>query len=81
MVGLTDLGEAAWEVEQVMNLWLEQKRAATPALFDCSPPRPRPSSNGSPRCAEPAVNGVDDSKIVELAKRAKGQQPKRQLRR
>jgi len=34
MVGLKDLGEAAWEVEQVMNLWLEQKRAATPALFE-----------------------------------------------
>src|SRR6185503_12373745 len=29
MVGLTDIGEAAWEVEQVMNLWLEQMRAAT----------------------------------------------------
>ena len=26
MVGLGDLGEAAWEVEQVLNLWLEQKR-------------------------------------------------------
>jgi len=34
MVGLKDLGEAAWEVEQVMNLWLEQKRPATPALFE-----------------------------------------------
>src|SRR5688572_8371647 len=33
MVGLAALGEAAWEVEQVLNLWLEQKRAATPALF------------------------------------------------
>jgi chemosensory pili system protein ChpA (sensor histidine kinase/response regulator) len=33
MVGLMDLGEAAWQVEQVMNTWLEQKRAATPALF------------------------------------------------
>src|SRR5918999_1190354 len=33
MVGESAVGEAAWEVEQVMNLWLEQKRAATPALF------------------------------------------------
>jgi chemosensory pili system protein ChpA (sensor histidine kinase/response regulator) len=34
MVGLMDLGEVAWELEQVMNLWLEQKRPATPALTE-----------------------------------------------
>jgi chemosensory pili system protein ChpA (sensor histidine kinase/response regulator) len=34
MVGLMDLGELAWELEQVMNLWLEEKRAATPALIE-----------------------------------------------
>ncbi|MGH8686879.1 MAG: Hpt domain-containing protein [Burkholderiales bacterium] len=34
MVGLMDLGEVAWEIEQVMNLWLEQQRAATPVLLD-----------------------------------------------
>jgi chemosensory pili system protein ChpA (sensor histidine kinase/response regulator) len=34
MVGLMDLGEVAWEIEQLMNLWLEQKRPATPALLD-----------------------------------------------
>jgi chemosensory pili system protein ChpA (sensor histidine kinase/response regulator) len=33
MVGLTRLGEAAWAVEQVMNHWLEEERAATPDLF------------------------------------------------
>ena len=33
MVGLTRLGEAAWSVEQVMNRWLEEERAATPDLF------------------------------------------------
>ncbi|MCU0803962.1 MAG: Hpt domain-containing protein [Burkholderiales bacterium] len=33
MVGLTRLGEAAWGVEQVMNRWLEEERAATPDLF------------------------------------------------
>jgi chemosensory pili system protein ChpA (sensor histidine kinase/response regulator) len=32
MVGLTRLGEAAWAVEQVMNRWLEEERAATPDL-------------------------------------------------
>ena len=34
MVGLTDLGEAAWAVEQVLNGWLHETRAATPALLE-----------------------------------------------
>ena len=33
MVGLMDLGEVAWEIEQVMNLWLKEKRPATEALL------------------------------------------------
>jgi chemosensory pili system protein ChpA (sensor histidine kinase/response regulator) len=33
MVGLTRLGEAAWAVEQTMNLWLQEERAATPDLL------------------------------------------------
>ncbi len=32
MVGLTDFGEAAWSFEQVLNTWLADQRAATPAL-------------------------------------------------
>ncbi|HSF47071.1 MAG TPA: Hpt domain-containing protein, partial [Burkholderiales bacterium] len=34
MVGLTDLGEAAWGVEQVMNQWLQLERNATPLLLE-----------------------------------------------
>ncbi len=34
MVGLTDLGETAWEIEQVMNHWLEQHYPATPDLLE-----------------------------------------------
>jgi len=34
MVGLTALGDAAWEVEQVMNRWLEEKQPASPELLD-----------------------------------------------
>src|SRR6266850_2385930 len=30
MVGLTQLAEVAWEVEQALNRWLEEKRPATP---------------------------------------------------
>src|SRR3954465_13751867 len=34
MVGLTALGDAAWEVEQVMNRWLEEKQPASPEFLD-----------------------------------------------
>ncbi|WP_018412604.1 Hpt domain-containing protein [Methyloversatilis thermotolerans] len=34
MVGLRDLGEAAYAVEQVMNRWLAGERDGTPELFD-----------------------------------------------
>jgi chemosensory pili system protein ChpA (sensor histidine kinase/response regulator) len=34
MVGLTAFGDAAWEVEQVMNRWLDEKQPATPELLD-----------------------------------------------
>ncbi|HRD87478.1 MAG TPA: Hpt domain-containing protein [Accumulibacter sp.] len=34
MVGLKDLGEAAWSVEQVLNLWLRQELEVTPQLLD-----------------------------------------------
>ncbi|MCP4638379.1 MAG: response regulator [Methyloversatilis sp.] len=34
MVGLRDLGEAAYAVEQVMNRWLASERDGTPELFD-----------------------------------------------
>ena len=33
MVGLMRLGEAAWAVEQVMNLWQQEERAANASLF------------------------------------------------
>ena len=33
MVGLAELGEAGWAVEQVLNGWLHEARPATPALL------------------------------------------------
>lgn len=33
MVGLADLGETAWAIEQVMNKWLQSERDATPSLY------------------------------------------------
>ncbi len=34
MVGLRDLGEVAWAIEQVLNLWLRQEQTPTPQVFD-----------------------------------------------
>ena len=34
MVGLDDLGEIAWEIEKLLNYWLEQHIAVTPGLID-----------------------------------------------
>ena len=34
MVGLTHLGEAAWNVEKLLNEWVQQTRAATPELLE-----------------------------------------------
>ena len=34
MVGLRELGEVAWGIEQVLNLWLRQEQDVTPAVFD-----------------------------------------------
>ena len=33
MVGLNELGETAWNIEQVMNHWLQQETDGTPALM------------------------------------------------
>ncbi len=33
MVGLTDLGEVAWGIEQTMNRWLEEEKDASPELI------------------------------------------------
>ncbi|QFZ83336.1 response regulator [Variovorax paradoxus] len=33
MVGLTDFGDAAWSLEQVLNTWLADQRDATPELL------------------------------------------------
>ena len=34
MVGLTELGELAWDVEKVHNRLLEEERAVTPAVLE-----------------------------------------------
>ena len=70
MVGLKDFGEAAWEVEQVMNGWLEQKRPASPPLLAMIGGA---AAAFAEWVAAPAKLGgpLDISRVVELAKRAR----------
>jgi chemosensory pili system protein ChpA (sensor histidine kinase/response regulator) len=72
MVGLGDLGEAAWEVEQVLNLWLEQMRSATPALLELLTSASASFSDWIAALRGPGLQGtVDASSIIELAQRAR----------
>ncbi|HEU4353316.1 MAG TPA: Hpt domain-containing protein [Burkholderiales bacterium] len=75
MVGLMDLGETAWQVEQVLNMWLEQKRSVNAPLLELVEAAAASFAGWIERLRGPGLDGlVDDSKIVELAARAKADQ-------
>jgi chemosensory pili system protein ChpA (sensor histidine kinase/response regulator) len=70
MVGLTRLGEAAWAVEQVMNRWLEEERAATPALFTLIATA-RQFFEGAVAILKTNGPSPDESAIVAMANKVK----------
>ncbi|MCC6608507.1 MAG: Hpt domain-containing protein [Burkholderiales bacterium] len=74
MVGLTRLGEAAWAVEQVMNKWLEEERAATPDLLALIT-----SATAFFEAAVAELKGggasPDESAIVAMAQKVKAGEP------
>ena len=74
MVGLKDLGEAAWEVEQVMNAWLEQKRPVTQALLELLDTATASFSKWVGELKSSGQSSVEATRIVELAARAKAVQ-------
>ncbi|HYL88813.1 MAG TPA: Hpt domain-containing protein [Burkholderiales bacterium] len=71
MVGQTELGEAAWEVEQVLNRWLEDKKPATPELLELARTATRLFADWTAklRAGEPLV--VYSAPISALAQRLK----------
>ena len=71
MVGLTEIGEVAWEVEQVMNLWLEQKRSGTPVLYTLLETATASFSEWIAALRGPGLKSVDGTKVTALAKAAK----------
>ena len=77
MVGLMDLGEVAWEVEQLLNLWLEEKRPAGDALLDFLKDAPRArSANGCASCGDGSLRReIDGVALVHAARALKAAPP------
>ncbi len=73
MVGLTQLGEVAWEVERALNQWLEEKQPATPELIDLAAQAHASLSSwiAQLKKGEPLV--VDATAIADSAARLRGQ--------
>ena len=72
MVGLMDLGEVAWEIEQVMNRWLEQQRPATPVLLDLIEKASSAFAEWVAQLRSGSLKGeIDADAIVELARKLK----------
>jgi chemosensory pili system protein ChpA (sensor histidine kinase/response regulator) len=70
MVGLMDLGEVAWEIEQVMNKWLEQQRPATPELLELIQSASSAFADWVARLRAGTLHGeVDGAGIIERARR------------
>ena len=75
MVGLMDLGEVAWEIEQLMNLWLEQKRAASGGLLELVATASQAFSQWVGQLREGSLTGeIDAAEIVRLARDLKAQE-------
>ncbi len=80
MVGLNELGEVAWEVEQVMNRWLEDQQPASAELLELA-------ADAAKRFAEWVAqleNGqpvtVDADAIMTLARILKAEESKEEPR-
>jgi chemosensory pili system protein ChpA (sensor histidine kinase/response regulator) len=75
MVGLMDLGEVAWEIEQVMNKWLEQQRPATPALLDLIQRASADFADWVSQLQQGKLHGeITGAQIVEWARRLKSEE-------
>src|SRR5205809_6837785 len=70
MVGLMRLGEAAWAVEQTMNAWVQEERAATPALLQLIGLAHQYFSDNVKRLKAGGVSG-DERSLVAAAERVR----------
>ena len=75
MVGLTDFGETAWELEQTFNLWLRQDQWATPELMQLIESGHALFSDWVHHLESGQGRAPDASALVALAARLRGVEP------
>ncbi|TAK86513.1 MAG: response regulator [Betaproteobacteria bacterium] len=72
MVGLMDLGEVAWEIEQLLNKWLEKKQPASAELLAFIADAGASFSDWIKALREGSLTGeIDGAGLVERARRLK----------
>jgi chemosensory pili system protein ChpA (sensor histidine kinase/response regulator) len=71
MVGQNELGEAAWEVEAVLNRWLDEKRPATPELLELASTAAKLFAEWTGKLRAGQVPEVEMARITTLAQRLK----------
>jgi chemosensory pili system protein ChpA (sensor histidine kinase/response regulator) len=75
MVGLTDLGEVAWEIEQVMNRWLERQQPASPELLELIALASAAFTDWIGRLRGRETFALDGKAIVERAQKLRAVEP------
>ncbi|MDE2439810.1 MAG: Hpt domain-containing protein [Betaproteobacteria bacterium] len=75
MVGLNELGEAAWELEQTLNLWLRQDQWATPELMQMIEEEHALFSAWVHHLESGQGRAPDPSALIALAGRLRGVEP------
>lgn len=74
MVGLTRFGEAAWAVEQVMNLWLQESRNANADLHAMIEAARQLFKRWIADLSATGVSGVDGSPLIAACERLRNGQ-------
>ncbi|MGB8241549.1 MAG: Hpt domain-containing protein [Azonexus sp.] len=75
MVGLTDMGEAAWALEQTLNMWLRQDMAVTPNLLALIADARELFSRWVAALEHRSADVPDPSELVALAELLRGEEP------
>ncbi|MGA9395424.1 MAG: Hpt domain-containing protein [Azonexus sp.] len=75
MVGLVDMGEAAWALEQTLNMWLRQDMAITPALQTLIKDAHELFSRWVAALEHGSAELPDPAAMVALAESLRGEQP------
>lgn len=72
MVGLRDLGETAWTIEQTLNLWLRQELRVTPEILEMLRQEMAVFTAWIAHLEDPAAPAPDPAALVALAEGLRG---------